>query len=190
MTNKSFGDLTVATTFVAGDGVVGHKSGDTADSSFPDSVLSTWILGSVITGASQQSVHAAGTAYSLTATAAKLTFGTTSPGITFAGTGTYRIAATVRLDYNGATFAAVRTATIKLRRTNNTAADLTNGTRAAKTQIVTTLSGTFAIIQVDCLYTTSGAGDIVELWGSLDVIPTAGSLDAVEADIIITRLQQ
>jgi hypothetical protein len=80
------------------------------------------------------SVYAAGTAYQLTASDAALDFGTTDPSLTLTKAGTYLLTARVRLDYNGATFSAVRTATLKLRRTNNTAADLSNGSAAAKTQ--------------------------------------------------------
>jgi hypothetical protein len=169
---------------------VGRKSGDTSDSRFSDSVLATWITGSVITNAAQQSVHSAGTLYNLTATSALIDFGTTDPTLTLSGTGTYRITARAVLDYNGATFAAVRTATIKLRRTNNTAADLTNGSVAVKTQIVTTVTGTLAAVTIDVIYTTSGAGDIIQLWGGLDVVPTAGNLEVASASIIAQRLQQ
>jgi hypothetical protein len=135
-----------------------------------------------------QSVHAAGTAYSLTATPAKLDFGTTDPSFTLVNAGTYLLQARVRLDYNAATFAAVRTATLKLRRTNNTAADLTNGSVAAATQIVTTLSGTFIVRSWPVIYSTANNDDTIEIFGSLDVVPSAGSLDAVEASIIVTKL--
>jgi hypothetical protein len=123
-----------------------------------------------------------------TTSAAALDFGTTDPSLTLTKAGTYLLTARVRLDYNGATFSAVRTATLKLRRTNNTAADLSNGSAAAKTQIVTTLSGTFMDITWQVLYTTSSTNDAIALFGSLDVVPSAGSLDAVEASIVAVRL--
>lgn len=135
------------------------------------------------------SVYAAGTAYSLTATAAALTFGTTSPSLVLTEPGTYKITARVRTDYNGATFAAVRTSTLKLRRTNNTAADLTNGTVTAKTQVVTGFNGTF-LDQTWTVnnYATANIDDAIAIFGSLDVIPTAGSFDAAEAFIVAERL--
>lgn len=40
----------------------------------------------------------------------------------------------------------------------------------------------------DVIYTTSNKDDIIQVWGSTDVVPTAGSLDAVEASIIATKL--
>lgn len=135
----------------------------------------------------QLSVYAAGTAYSLTATPAALTFGTTSPSLTLTLPGTYRLTARVRQDYNAATFAAVRTTTLKLRRTNNTAADLTNGSAGAKTQVITGISGTFIDQTFEVDYTTPNTSDAIALFGSIDVVPTAGSLDCVEAYILAFR---
>jgi hypothetical protein len=38
------------------------------------------------------------------------------------------------------------------------------------------------------LYTTTNTDDAIALFGSLDVVPSAGSLDAVEASIVAVRL--
>ncbi len=133
--------------------------------------------------------YASGTVYSLTATPALLDFGTTDPSITLNQAGTYLLKAKVNLKYNGATFAANRTVTLKLRRTNNTAADISNSSTALTTGIITTLTETFAVIELpDVVYTTLNKDDIIEVWGDIDVVPTLGSLDAVEASIIATRL--
>lgn len=149
----------------------------------------TNLLQSAPVGATKFSVYAAGTAYSLTNTAAALNFGTTDPSITITAAGTYLIVGRVRLDYNAATFAAVRTATLKFRRTNNTAADLTGGTTAFKTQIITTLTFTAGVIPLPpVIYTTTNTDDAVTIFGSVDVVPTAGSFDAVEADIVAVRI--
>ncbi len=138
---------------------------------------------------STTTAYASGTAYSLTATPALLAFGTTSPSITLNSAGTYLLKAKVNLKYNGATFAANRTVTLKLRRTNNTAADITNSSTALTTGIVTLITETFAVVELpDVVYTTSNNNDIIEVWGSIDVVPTAGSLDAVEASIIAIKL--
>lgn len=135
------------------------------------------------------SIYASGTAYQLTNTPALLNFGTTDPTLTLTQAGTYLISGRVRLDYNAATFAAVRTATLKFRRTNNTAADLNNGTTALKTQIITTLTYTAGIIPMpQLIYTTANTTDVIELWGSLDTTPSAGSFDAIEADIQCVRI--
>lgn len=136
------------------------------------------------------SVYAAGTAYSLTNTAAALTFGTTSPSLTITDPGTYLLLARVRVDYNGATFAAVRNVTLKLRRTNNTAADLTNASTGFKTAVVTTVTYTAddAVIP-PVIYTTQNSNDIISIFGSIDTGPTAGSIDCVEAEIIAIKIQ-
>ena len=134
-------------------------------------------------------VYAVGTAYSLTNTAALLNFGTTDPSLTITEPGTYLILSRAELDYNGATFAASRTVTLKLPRTNNTAADLTNGTLVAKTEIVTTVTATMGDFGLPpVIYTTANNNDIIQIFGDVDTVPTAGSLDASSAEIIAIRL--
>lgn len=137
------------------------------------------------------SVFASGTAYSLTATPAAVTFGTTSPALTLSATAAgaiYMITARAQLKYNGATFAASRTPTLKLRRTNSTATDVTNGSVTSSTAVVTTLTDTYLDQAWSVPYTTVGSGDIISLFGSIDVVPTAGSLDVVAASITVIRI--
>lgn len=134
-------------------------------------------------------VYAAGTAYSLTNTAAALDFGTTDPSVVINKAGTYMLTARVNLEYAGATFAANRTVTIKLRRTNNTAADLTNATTALGTNIVTTVNGVLAIVNIPVvIYTTTNTDDAIAVYGDVSVVPTAGALNATEANIVAVRL--
>lgn len=190
MTDKAITDLGVATSFTAADSLAIRKNGETEDKSLTGTLLQDWVLNSVITDANQLSVHAAGTVYALTNTAATLDFGTTDPTLTLTAAGTYLITCSVTLDYNAATFAAVRTATLKARRTNNTAADLTNGTIALKTEIITTLTYTMERATWSFLYSTSNTDDVIVIQGSLDTVPSAGSLDASAASIIAVRLQQ
>lgn len=136
-----------------------------------------------------KTVYAAGTAYSLTATPAALTFGTTSPSLTLDKAGTYLLLARVNVKYVAATFAAARTVTLKLRRTNNTAADLTNGTLVATTDIITTLTYTFGVFDLPrILYTTTNTDDAITIFGDVSAIPSAGSLDAIAAEIVAVRL--
>lgn len=133
--------------------------------------------------------YAVGTAYSLTNAQAALVFGTTSPSITVNVAGTYLLLSVVRLDYNGATFAASRNATIKLRRTNNTAADITNATTTYETAVVTLLSDTMATISLPpVIYTTTNTDDALTIFGGLNTAPSAGSLDAVEASLLAIRI--
>jgi len=143
--------------------------------------------GGVASALSSLSVHAAGTAYSLTNVAALLDFGTTDSTLVITAPGTWLILTRVRYDYNAATFAAVRTVTTALRRTNNTAADVISS--AWKTDIITTLTYT-AHFQVlpPVLYTTANSDDILQLWASVNTVPSAGSLDAVEAEIVCVKI--
>lgn len=135
------------------------------------------------------SVYAAGTAYQLTATQALLNFGTTDPSLTIDAPGVYLLLARVRIDYTGATFADEELVTIKLRRTNNTAADLTNSSASFLTQIITTLSHTAQVMDLPpIIYTTTNSNDVLEMWGACVDLPSAGSIDAVEASIVAVRL--
>lgn len=134
-------------------------------------------------------VYAAGTAYALTNTAAALDFGTTDPSKVINKAGTYLLFPRVNLKYNAATFAASRTVTLKLRRTNNTAADLSNGSMTALTDIITTKTYTFGAFNLPpVIYTTTNLDDAITIFGDVSVVPTAGSLDAVEASIVAVRL--
>lgn len=135
-----------------------------------------------------QTVYGSGTAYAVTATPELIALGTTTPSLTFSETGTYLLFSRVRWDYAAATFAAVRTVTTKLRRTNNTATDLTNGSAGWKTQIITTLTFTAIDQAMPPVVYNATAGDIVELWASIDVVPSAGALNAVEAEIVALRI--
>lgn len=140
-------------------------------------------------GGASLSVYAAGTAYQLTATPAALNFGTTDPTLTITSPGTWLLLACVRVDYTGATFAAVRTGTLKLRRTNNTAADLTNGSRSFLTDIITTLTYTLGVIALPpVVYVTTNSDDAITIFGDISVLPSAGSLDTVQAEILAIKL--
>jgi hypothetical protein len=134
-------------------------------------------------------VYADGTAYTLTATPAKIDFGTTDPSITLTEAGTYLIYSRARIDYSAATLLGTQTVTTKLRRTNNTAADLTNSPAGFKTAIVTLFTGTAGILTGPMItYTTSNTNDVIELWGSISSTPTVGNITVPEADIMVVKL--
>jgi hypothetical protein len=134
--------------------------------------------------------YAEGTAYQLTATPTALTFGTTSPAVVLAQAGTYLIRGRVNLLYNGATFAANRTVQVRYRRTNNIAGYLDNGATSVTTAIVTTHTGLFATINLpEVVYETFVDDDNIAIYGEVSVVPSAGSLDAVEAELIAQRIE-
>jgi hypothetical protein len=128
-----------------------------------------------------------GTAYTLTATSAKVTFGTTSPTVTFLEAGTYQVTYNVRTDYVAATLAASRSISYKVRRTNNTATDLANSAKSFNSPIITLLSFSAPALTNTFFY-TAVKGDIIELWGSVSVVPTAGSVQVGEANISISKV--
>jgi len=136
-------------------------------------------------------VYAAGTAYSLTNSAAALDFGTTDPTLVIDSPGTYLIFGRALLKYNGATYAGTQTATLKLRRTNNTAADVSNATTTATMRIVTTITDTVGVMPLPpVIYTTSNSDDSISVFGVVSAAPAAGSVDATEASIVAIRLFQ
>lgn len=129
-----------------------------------------------------------GTAYSLTNTPALLDFGTNDPSIIINEAGVYRLYYNVILQYNAATFAANQTITIKIRRTNNGAADIANSTKTTITRIITTVSDHACSISGYVSYSTANNDDILQVWGDVAVVPSAGSLDCVHAQISADRI--
>lgn len=133
--------------------------------------------------------YASGTVYSLTTTPALIDFGTTDPTITILVAGTYRLDANIGLKYNGATFAANQTVTLKMRKTSGTPADVTSASRTVVLQITTTLTGTIETTQLPPVFFTAAANDVIQVWGSIGVAPSVGSVDCTSAEIIAVRVQ-
>ena len=131
--------------------------------------------------------YAAGTAYTLTVTPALLDFGTTDPSITIQNSGTYRIVGRAGIKYTGSTYGSAQTLTLKLRRTNNTAADLASSSRAETMPVLTTYTGGDLMATEEVIYTAT-AGDIIQIFGSVSALPSAGSVVADSADIIAIRI--
>jgi hypothetical protein len=135
------------------------------------------------------SVYSAGTVYALTTTSALLNFGTTDPSLALDKVGTYLLLARCQMRYNTATFAANQTTTLKLRQSADLpAADLANSTVTAQTRIITSITDTFIDQTWSVVYANTNAAAIIQIWGSVSVAPSFGSLDAVEASIVAVRL--
>lgn len=134
-------------------------------------------------------VYGSGTAYALTATAAAVNLGTTDPVIVLNKAGKYKISARLQIRLNGATFASSREVISKLRRTNNTAADITSGTTTIPTGITTTQTGLLAIVTIpDVVYETALENDSVTIFSSVAVLPSAGTIEVTEASIFAQRI--
>ncbi len=131
--------------------------------------------------------YGSGTAHTITgASFAAVIFGTSgAQEITLTTAGTWLIMARARVDYVAATFAAVRIVSFKLRRTNNTAGDVTNTPCAFKTQIITTLTFTAPGANFSPVaYVTANVNDVLQMQVAIDTDPTAGSIQIVEADLV------
>lgn len=131
---------------------------------------------SYVAGVSQTR-YGSGVAFAVTTTPQLLNMGTNPPSITLPDTRIYAIFARARFDWVAATPGAVYTLTVKLRRINNTAADLL--TLAYALPSVTAASYTAAILSLPpWIYTPAQAGDNIELWGSLsNAITTLNTID-------------
>lgn len=102
---------------------------------------------------------------------------------------TYLLFARARIDYVGATYNATHTVTFKLRRTNNTAGDVTNGVVTFQTAVITTLSYTAGQPSIVAIpYTTQGVSDVIQPFVSVDVLPSAGSMEIIECSITAVEL--
>lgn len=132
--------------------------------------------------------YASGTAYTFTGTSALLAFGTTSPTINIAASGTYLIIAGARVDAVGATFAANQTVSLKVRRTAAVAGDVPNCLAAYEFDIITTKSYTGFRGMLPLVSFAATVGDTIQLWGGLSATPGAGSVQAVEAWLIAVPL--
>lgn len=99
---------------------------------------------------------------------------------------TYFLFARLRLDYVGATFAAEQVLTLTIRRTNNTAANLSSSTIGLS--IKTTATEGAGEITAIIGYTTVGVSDTVQPFVSVSVIPSAGNLQVVEASLSAIEL--
>lgn len=133
--------------------------------------------------------YGAGTAYALTDTAAAINLGTTDPVVVLNVAGTYRINAQVHLAYNGATVAA-ETATIKVRRTNNTAADL-SAVVVLDLPASTTLTHTYLIAPIPPFYvTTQNTDDSLTIFANVSADLSAGTIDvtAIGTSIVAEKM--
>lgn len=129
------------------------------------------------------SSYGAGTAFTVTNTGAQIVMGTVSPQVIIANSGVYGLSTRLNLRFNGATFASNRTVTVKLRRTNNNPIDIPFTTTSVVTGVVTTTTGELGIVEIPSVQYRATAGDIIQIYISVNVAPTAGSLQVTEASI-------
>lgn len=134
--------------------------------------------------------YGVGTAYAFTNAAAAIDFGTTDPVIVIPAAGTYLITGQVQVDYTGATVAA-ETATLTLRRTNNTAADIPSTAVVIDLPASTVLTHTYGIVPLPpAIYTTANRDDSITIFANVSAALGAGTIDATAPGTVIlaTRL--
>lgn len=101
--------------------------------------------------------------------------------------GTYLLLATVRLDFIGATFAASKTITLKLRETS-LGADVADAIVNLESGTPTTATQTFAVVALPPVTFAATAGNIVKVFGQVAAVPGAGDLKVIEVSIIAIKL--
>lgn len=107
--------------------------------------------------------------------------------ITPAAAGLYLIFARATVDIAGATFAASRAVTLKVR--NVTAgSDVTNSSAIKNTQITTTTGYPSHDWETNPVIATLAAAQQIQLFVSISVVPTAGTIRVTEAAIIAIPL--
>lgn len=134
------------------------------------------------------SVYGAGTAYALTNSAAAIDFGTTDPTKVINSIGRWLIFSQVNLAYNGATVAA-ETATVKLRRTNNTAADISIPIviDLPASTLLTHTYGTVVIPPI--VYNTSNEDDSISIFANVSAALGAGTIEATAIGTSIVAIK-
>lgn len=138
-----------------------------------------------------QSVYGAGTAATLPTTSALLNFGTTDPSLTLTGAGTWLLFASAVVEF-AAWKSTSKTVTLKIRRTNNTAADVTNATVTVTLPDTAAAAVTYTAYTLDLPaveYTNSGAGDILELWGAVSAAASvSGDMTVSAASLVAVKI--
>ena len=132
--------------------------------------------------------YGAGTAYTLTTTPALIDLGTTDPFEALAAAAPYLLFAGATVKYNGATYAANQTVTVKLRRTTATAADIPNATTTQTLEIITTGTKSFQVTLPVVVYTPETANVTIEVFASVSALPSAGTMEITESYILAVRI--
>lgn len=150
----------------------------------------SWATLPTAPGTVNTAAYSAGTVYTLTTTSQKVDFGTTDPVVTIPSPGTYLIFTNIKLEANGLTLAVARQSDFKLRRTNNTAADIPNAVTNFKSPaIAVAQNGTAGDVDMAVIkYTTENSGDVLELWGSISGSTLSGTMTVGEASVVAVKI--
>ena len=122
-----------------------------------------------------------GTTYLLTTTVAAVDFGTTDPAVVLPGPGTYVITGTLQVDAVAATVGTTQNLDLRIRRTNNTPADIDQAIIDLSPLTAQTL--TVGLYNLRAVYVTANNDDAVTLFAGLSAALAAGTMRVVKANI-------
>lgn len=111
-----------------------------------------------------------------------------SVSTTLAVAGKYLLHGSVTIEYVGATYAANQTVTVKLRKTNGTPADVATTSKTLTMDVVTTKTATFQCVPL-IGEITAAASDVVQIFGSVSALPSAGSVRVSGVSLYAVRVQ-
>ena len=171
------------TVIIENPGFVGNAVGGTAITALsPVAISPPGVIAPVV-------LYATGTEYTVTATSAVITFGTSGAvTITLPYAGTWRLTGRVRYDVAASTtFDASSPGTNNLITTtmvSNTAGALTPTAGFIANQSPTYNASTLSVVEWDIIYPTANFTDTISLFSKIQVIPGAGNLFAAEASLV------
>ena len=140
-----------------------------------------------LTDTSVTSVIGSGSVYNLTNTQAAVNLGGTDPVIVLTA-GRYLISAKLHVALAAATI-TTQSVTAKLRRTNNTAGDITDGSVNLGLPVVTTNTSVLSTIIIpDTYYETTSDDDSITLFAALSATAGAGQVTITGASIVAKRI--
>jgi hypothetical protein len=116
------------------------------------------------------SAYGAGTPYTLTTNQSLLALANVQPSVALPVASTYLLFARARFDLVGAI------------------ADIPNTQRSIEIPIVTTASDTLPTGVIPVVAYSASAGDNIQMFGALSTLPSAGSVQCVEADLIAVNI--
>jgi len=122
-------------------------------------------------------------AFTVTATPQQIT----GVSRTLGAAGRYLIRGRARFDANAATFASSRTITSYLYNAS-TSSVIANSTKAVKTPVTSTETLTLPAYDADVVYEAADDNEVIQMFTSVSVIPSAGTLTVEEAEIVAIKL--
>jgi hypothetical protein len=130
---------------------------------------------------------AAGAGYTLTNSYSNVEFSVTDPFVSISRAGNYYLFVNLSTALSGTTFAALQTASFKLRRNNNTPVDI-GSARSAMLPIMTTFTGAGPSVCIGPFaYSTANTDDEIVVQGVLSAAPGAGSVVVDACEIVAIR---